>query len=246
MELAEYRRMAQAEDRHWWYRSARALLDDLLTARLPANGTYLDIGAGTGATGAWLADHGTLVAADFEPVALELHRERHPASRTVAADAQRLPFADASFDLVMEVTMLCHRSIVDPAVVVAEMARVARPGGLVLLWEPGVRRLARAHDRETHSARRFARADLVALVERCGLELDRATGAFSFLVPPAALKTLVEGEASASDLDRHVDGLRGALGGLASAERRVLRRVDLPAGLSVIAVARRSAAPERQ
>lgn len=239
MELAEYRRMADVEDAHWWYRSTRRLLQELLEDRLPAAGRFLDLGAGTGATGAWLTGHGRLVAADFEPVALELHRERHPDSAVVAADARHLPFADGAFDLVLCVTVLCHRSIASPADAVAEMARVVRPGGLVCLWEPGIRALRRAHDRVTHTGRRFARRDLAQLLAGSGLRLERATGAYSFLVPAAAAKTALERGRTASDLDRNPRGLGGALPAAASLERRLLRRVDLPAGLSVVAVGRR-------
>jgi SAM-dependent methyltransferase len=239
MELAEYRRMADVEDTHWWYRSTRRLLQELLADRLATNGRFLDVGAGTGATGAWLSTMGQLVAADFETVALALHRERHPSSVIVACDATELPFADSSFDAVLCVTVLCHRSIASPGAAVAEMARVVRPGGLLCLWEPGVRRIARAHDRVTHTGRRFSRRDLVELLTINGLRIERSTGAFSFLVPPAAAKALLERGETASDLDRHHDGLRGVLPAAASAERRILRRIDLPAGLSVVAIGRR-------
>lgn len=50
------------------------------------------------------------------------------------SDAQTLPFPDASFDLVTCQTVLIH--IADPRAVIAEMARVTRPGGLVLAAEP--------------------------------------------------------------------------------------------------------------
>jgi SAM-dependent methyltransferase len=238
VELAEYRRMADVEDRHWWYRSTRALLRELLEPILPGGGRFLDVGAGTGATGAWLAEHGQLVAADFEPTALELHRERHPSAGVVAADVRRLPFAPASFDAALCVTVLCHRSIPSPGDAVAELARVVRPGGVVCLWEPGVRRLRRAHDRVTHTGRRFSRADLAGLLVANGIRLERSTGAYTFLVPPAAVKAMLERGETSSDLDRNAGGLGGALGTAAAAERRLLRFVDLPAGLSVVAVGR--------
>ncbi len=239
MELAEYRRMAEAEDTHWWYGSTRALLQELLDDRLPAAGRFLDVGCGTGATGAWLATRGALIAADFEPLALTLHHERHPESQVVATDARMLPFPDAAFDAVLCVTMLCHRSIASPAAVVAELGRVVKPGGLLCLWEPGVRRLDRAHDRVTHTGRRFSRGDLVEMLARSGFDIERATGAYSFLVPPAALKAVVERGTTSSDLDRNAGGLGGTLRTLAAAERRLLRRVDLPTGLSVVAIGRR-------
>ena len=180
-----------------------------------------------------------MIATDFEPLALTLHRERHPDSAVVAADARALPFADASFDAVLCVTMLCHRSIESPPAVVAEMTRVLRPGGLLCLWEPGVERLWRAHDRVTHTGRRFSRRQLAALLTGNGLKIERTTGAYAFLVPPAAIKTLLERDRTSSDLDHHRSGLGGVLAGTARLERRLLRRVDLPWGLSVVAIGRR-------
>jgi SAM-dependent methyltransferase len=231
--------MADVEESHWWYRSTRSLLQELLDGHLPAGGRFLDVGCGTGATGAWLGERGRLVGVDFEPMALALHRERHPATVAVAADAAALPFADAAFDAALCVTLLYHRSIASPVQVVAELARVVRPGGLLCLWEPGVRRLRRAHDRETHTGRRFSRRDLAALLTANGIAVERATGAYSFLVPPAAAKKVLERGESSSDLDRNPGGLGGTLAAAASAERRVLRHVDLPAGLSVVAIGRR-------
>jgi SAM-dependent methyltransferase len=240
MELAEYRRMAEVEDVHWWYRSTRALLQQLLDGSTGSPGRFLDVGCGTGATGGWLAERGDLVAVDFEREALTLFGERHNSIGLVAADAGSLPLATGAFDVVVCVTVLCHRSIPDPSTVVRELARVVRPGGVLCLWEPGVKRLDRAHDRVTHTGRRFSRRELAGYVTAAGLTLERSTGAYSFLVPAAAAKTLVERGEVESDLDHHAGGLRGVLGGLASAERRVLRRVDLPFGLSVVAVGRKT------
>ena len=239
MELAEYRRMADVEDLHWWYRSTRALLQQLLAPSLASGGRFLDVGCGTGATGGWLGRRGDLVAVDFEVQALTLFGERHDSIGLLAADAGRLPLAADVFDAAICVTVLCHRSIADPAAVVRELARVVRPGGVLCLWEPGVKRLHRAHDRVTHTGRRFSRRALAGHVTAAGLTLERSTGAYSFLVPAAAAKALVERGEVKSDLDNNAGGLRGTLGGLASAERRLLRRVDLPFGLTVVAVGRK-------
>jgi ubiquinone/menaquinone biosynthesis C-methylase UbiE len=238
MELDEYRRMAEVEDTHWWYRSTRALLRQLLADHLPTGGRFLDVGAGTGATGAWLAEHGRLVSLDLEPTALSTHRARHPSDAVVCGSAAALPFADSMFDVVLCVTVLYHASVDGPDVAVREMTRVVRPDGVVCVVEPGVRRLRRAHDRVTHAERRFTRRDLADLLTANGLAVQRSTGAYAFLVPPAALKMLLERGDSASDLDRNRGGLLGLLPALASAERRVLRSLDLPAGLTVVAIGR--------
>lgn len=72
-----------------------------------------------------------LVATDFVVDALATYRALHPdVAQVVAADACRLPFADASFDVALCVTVLCHRSIGDPveavASSVASSSRAAR------------------------------------------------------------------------------------------------------------------------
>jgi len=239
MEHDEYDRMAAMADRHWWYRATRHALDDLLAPHLQPGGRVLDAGGGTGSTGSWLAAGHDLVALDPVAAALATYAGRAPGSHGVAGSLGALPFADASFDAVVCVTVLYHAAIDDPAAAVAELARVTRPGGVVVLWEPGVRRLRRAHDRVTHGARRFSRRDLARLAAGAGLEVERATGVYTFLVPPAAVKALVERGTTASDLDRADDGLHGVLPALARAERSLVRRVSLPFGLSVAVVARR-------
>jgi SAM-dependent methyltransferase len=249
VEADEYRRMAAAGDKHWWYDSTRHLLRQLLQPYLDAvvahrdDGLALDAGGGTGATGAWMSEQVTTVVADYETLALDVVRADHAAAlrgvRTVRADLNHLPFADDSFDIVLCVTALCHRMNPDPAAIVRDFARITRPGGVVCLMEPGVKRLWRGHDEVTHTARRFSVGDLRAMTVAAGLQIERATGAYSFLVPPAAMMQLVERGAPKSDVGRNESGLGGALAVLARAERRLLRRVDLPAGLSALALARK-------
>ncbi len=240
--------MAETEHTHWWYAATRALLAQELGPRLTVGGCFLDAGGGTGATGSWMASSGTLIAADLKPEALAMYLARHPdAAAGVASDLTRLPFADASFDAVLCVTVLYHSAITDPAGAVRELVRVTKPGGVVCLWEPGVRRLRRAHDRVTHGARRFSLGDLGRLAVDAGLTIERATGAHSFLVPPAAIKAVIERGESASDLANNQGGLGGLLGRAAAVERAVVRRVSLPVGLSVMVIGRREAtsAPRR-
>jgi SAM-dependent methyltransferase len=161
----------------------------------------------------------------------------------VRADLNHLPHRDGSFDVVICITVLYHRMIADPAAVAAELARVCKPGGVVCLMEPGVRRLRRPHDVVTHAARRFSRREMAALITGSGLQLVRSTGAYTFLVPPAAAMAVLRRGQSASDIDQHEGGLGGVLGGLARAERAVLRHVDVPFGLSVLAVGRKPGQP---
>jgi SAM-dependent methyltransferase len=244
MDSEEYRRMAAAGDRHWWYESTRRLLTQILEPHLgalggPGGAVVLDAGGGTGATGGWMTRDALVVLADYDTFALEVARDEHDPLRPVRADLNHLPFADHSFDAVLCVTALCHRMNPDPAALVADYARVVRPGGIVCLMEPGGKRLWRGHDEITHTGRRFSLRELRSMAEAAGLDVVRATGAYSFLVPPAFVMQLVERGQDNSDVGRNESGLHGALGMVAAAERRLLRRFDLPFGLSVLTVARK-------
>jgi hypothetical protein len=78
-----------------------------------------------------------------------------------------------------------------------------------------------------------------SMVRVAGLDLVRATGAYSFLVPPAAVMGVLERGKNKSDVGRNEGGLGGLLGQVARAERALLRKLDLPFGLSVIAIGRK-------
>jgi ubiquinone/menaquinone biosynthesis C-methylase UbiE len=93
----------------------------------------LDVGCGTGALTIALAPQvAEVVGLDRVPELLALARERAPANaRFVEGDATTLPFADGSFDLAGTLRTLHH--VHRPELVVAELARVVRPGGRVLV-----------------------------------------------------------------------------------------------------------------
>jgi ubiquinone/menaquinone biosynthesis C-methylase UbiE len=98
----------------------------------------LDVGSGDGRLAAALRRAGAEVTAlDADPRMLAAARTRADTERIslalVRGDAARLPFRDATFDLVTAVTLLCF--VPDARAVVAEMARVLEPGGRLVLGE---------------------------------------------------------------------------------------------------------------
>jgi SAM-dependent methyltransferase len=248
MEAAEYRRMAAVEKSHWWYIATRTLLRQFLLPEIvKSEGAsprrFLDAGCGTGATGAWLAEWGSVVALDHAPA----KRSRSTPRRIPKHNCFREISEPCNFPTRVWMPSCASRFFItrrstEPDKAVRELARVVRPGGLVCLLEPGVRQLRRGHDRETHAARRFSRGDLEQLALGAGLEIVRSTGAYSFLIPPAWVKSKLEQRQAHSDLASNASGLFGLLGILAWCERQLLRFISLPFGLSVLVIARRKTA----
>lgn len=92
----------------------------------------LDLAAGTAVSTVEIARHGAwCVAADFSLGMLR--KGKHRGVPMVAADALRLPFADGSFDAVTISFGL--RNFVDTVAAMAEIARVVRPGGRLVVCE---------------------------------------------------------------------------------------------------------------
>jgi ubiquinone/menaquinone biosynthesis C-methylase UbiE len=169
---------------------------------------------------------------------VRLANERHPEMRAQQADITALPFDDASFDVAIEITVLTV--VEDDRRAVAELSRVTRSGGCVLLLEPAIPRLRREHDAVQGTVRRYSLGRLRSLAADAGMTVARATHANSFLVAPAAGLALAQrlrprSGAPVSDLEQ--DRLGGVFGRLAAAERRLLARRDVPFGLSAIVVA---------
>lgn len=96
--------------------------------------TVLDLAAGTGTSSEPLADAGVhVVPCDLSTGMLGVGKRRRPDLPFVAGDALHLPFADASFDAVTISFGL--RNVPDPDAALAEMLRVTRPGGRLVVCE---------------------------------------------------------------------------------------------------------------
>ena len=98
--------------------------------------TVLDVATGTGAVARELIRQKrcNVVGVDVTPEMLaEARRRLGPSVRLVEASAERLPFADASFDALTFTYLL--RYVEDPAATLRELARVVRPRGTVASLE---------------------------------------------------------------------------------------------------------------
>lgn len=180
-----------------------------------------------------------LVGMDPAPEALGPAGHRRVATLARAA-LPDLPFAPACFDLALCVDVLYHRAVPDPSRALRALHDVLRPGGWVLLNVPAYAWLRAAHDEPIHTARRFTRGEVRALLAAAGLRPVRVTHWNSLLLPAIVPLRLASRGRGDSDLRHPPGALQHRIAAAALAvERRVLRHTDLPFGLSIFAAAQR-------
>ncbi|MEY8829756.1 class I SAM-dependent methyltransferase [Sedimentitalea sp. XS_ASV28] len=183
-----------------WRRSALGRITDALEERLlldrigPVRGlNVLDVGCGDGVLAIRLARSGALVTGVDASPEMIAAAERSAAEAGVAltllvADAEAMPFADASFDIVISVATLCFSD--DAERPMSEMARCLRGGGRFVLGELGrwnawaaLRRVkAWLGSPVWRSARFRNRSQLISLARATGFTDANVTGAIFY--PP--------------------------------------------------------------
>lgn len=120
----------------WWHLSAPS--PELLAAEtdgwLGEGGTAIDIGCGAGTEIAYLAGRGwRAVGVDLSKTPLNLARCEHPDVPVVQADVLSLPFPSGTFDVALDRGCFHYLGAVRWADYAAEIGRVLRPGGRLLL-----------------------------------------------------------------------------------------------------------------
>lgn len=187
-----------------------------------------------------LSERTRLVAVDIAPVDPRLGE----IALAAQADALALPFSGESFDAVFMFDVLEH--IEADASVLAEIRRVLRPGGKLLVTVPAFMFLFGLQDVVSEHKRRYRRGPLLDLMRGSGFDVRYATYFNTLLFPPIAAIRMarrvlpvkeVEGR---SDFDLRLPGpVETILEKLFSLERHAIDRARLPFGISILCAASR-------
>lgn len=246
MRPAEYEIMFRVEEAHWWYRALHRLVFDTLERELPDwhERTILDAGCGTGAILKQLGNPEKNIGVDLAPEVISFCHERG-LHNVRQADICALPFPDASFDAVICSSVLYHQWVKDVAGAIRELHRVLRVGGLLLVNVPAFQFLHSAHDDAVMTARRFRKNEIRALLLENGFAVQRLTYWTTLLFPLALLARSLGASKTGRDFpaDGKSFGFSNFLFAKAmSFELGLLKRISLPFGVALFAVAEKSRA----
>jgi SAM-dependent methyltransferase len=209
---------------------------------LPAGARVLDAGCGSGRTLQELVHYGEVSGIELNAEAAELARSRGHGEVQIGR-LEELPWPEGSFDLITCLDVVEH--VPDDVAALAELLRVCRPGGWLLVTVPAYQALWSLHDEANHHYRRYGRRSLRAAATTAGWHVERLSSFNSLLLAPAAAVRLAQRRLGAhngytNDLALGPAWLNDVLERPLALEASWLARGrTLPMGLSLLAVLRR-------
>src|SRR5207249_9835696 len=130
-----------------------------------------------------------VIGVDPEPLAVAAARRKVKAAQIIQAPAAEIDilFAPESFDLVTFFHVLYHRNTGSEDEIVAKVARLLKPGGILLVTEPAFRVLMRDHDIVDMGKTRYRLKDFRNVFEQHGLVYRSGRYFNSFAFPSCLL-----------------------------------------------------------
>ena len=239
----------RAEQRHFWYRGFRRFVRPLLErAASGAPGLrLLDCGCGTGANLKLLQEFGTAFGIDVTWRGLQFAHDRS-VPRIARATVARLPFSNSTIDIAVSFDVLYCLNDDDERSAIAEMHRVLRPGGALIVSAAALDMLKGDHSVLVSERRRYTRRRLADKLKTAGFRVDRITYTNASIFPITAgvraLQRLRGAKAEGGNRgDFYVPPapINALFSGALAVEARLIEAgINMPVGSSVLCLARKA------
>jgi SAM-dependent methyltransferase len=246
-----YAEYFKIEDKHWWFIGRRQIFLQILDKYLGRRGSartrrVLDVGCGTGTMIGHLARYGQAEGIDMDAAAVAFCHQRG-VTAVQQVTGLPLPFADGTFDLVTALDVLEH--IDDDRAMLRELYRILRPGGFFLLSVPAYPFLWGPQDDISNHKRRYVAPEIRERLTTTGFRVARLSYFNTLLFPIiAAVRVLRPYKPGSTDLKSDFTmtkpgPINTLLGRLFALEAPLVRRGNLPFGVSILCLAAKPKTP---
>jgi len=204
----------------------------------------LDCGCGTGHNLRWLGTKGSAVGVDLNWTGLGFAKSCG-AGAIAQATVADLPFADHTFDVVTSFDVIYSLEDGVETAAIAEMFRVLRPGGFLVLNVAAMEVLKGNHSVLANEVRRYSRATLGSRLDKAGFLIRRMSYTNATILPIVAAVRLAQRvsghEESHQEISIPAAPVNAALTAALALEAGLLRFVDMPFGSSLMTLAEKPA-----
>ncbi|MFH0771916.1 MAG: class I SAM-dependent methyltransferase [Candidatus Omnitrophota bacterium] len=243
MEPEVYQQFYELEKDHWWFRGMRYLCKKVIETYCKDEECehILDIGCGTGELTKSLEIFGNVFGADSSADALAFCKKRG-LYRLVRTSAECTGFKDNFFSLIVAFGLIEHLN--DDKLFLAEMRRILKDHGHLIILTSAFQFLWSSHDEIVHHKRRYTRGGLKKMMEGEGFRVNKISYINSFLFPAIAAVRFFQRRFDS--LNRSRENFLGITNvpplinsffyKILQAEAKILNYTDLPFGVGIISV----------
>ncbi len=239
------------EDNHWWFSSRTRALNAMMRPILPQSPDFklLDIGCGAGNMIHHLSKYGQVKGLEIDKRPVKKARERGYDVDQFDA-TQPMPFDEGTFDAITALDVIEHNE--DDMAILADSYRILKPGGHIIITVPAFMWLWTDNDDINAHVRRYTSGELKKKLGKTGFTINRVSYNNFFVFPLAATLLLLRRSKDTKQelASHHLDddeyqvemepaspSINSILTSVGKVEAGLIKRINLPVGTSLIAVA---------
>ena len=241
MDGEAYKEMIELQEKHWWFVARRDVIQSFMKLQMKESSTskVLEIGCGVGGNVDLLSQSGNYLGIDMHSPAIDYCSEKFPQFDFQCTRVEDIPqeFSSNKFDSIYILDVLEH--IDEQLAILKSTQNYLTQNGKILLTVPAFEFLWSPHDDFVHHVRRYTKNGLKETLEEAGYKVERISYFNSILFPLALIQRLsmrLLDKKLSTHLSTPPPVVNRFFQFIFAQEAWILKHINLPVGLSVIAV----------
>jgi SAM-dependent methyltransferase len=230
------------ENKHWWFISKRKIIKSFLSQQIKdkKNLKILDAGCGPGLMINELSTFGELSAMDISIDAIEFCKTKNKCDLRYGHLPDNVPFENNQFDAIICLDVIEH--IEQDKLAVKKLYDLLVPGGVLIVTVPALMLLWSQWDVLNEHKRRYNLNNFKSVLSLNNFEIKKISYYNSLLFIPVLIVRMLNNllkRKGGSDTNMPNSFLNFVLTKIFSSEEKILKYINFPIGVSLIAVARK-------
>ena len=184
---------------------------------------------------------GKVTGIDFSSEALYFAKKR--GIKVKKASVEKLPFKDNTFDVVISIDVLNHKSIKNDLTALSEIYRVLKPNGITIIRIPANSWMHLNHDRQVHMKYRINKNELLDKLLKSGFIVEKLSFINLVLFPLSLGRFIWEKTQKQKKVDSLISNVNPLINILLIKillfEAAVFKKINLPIGIGLMTVSRK-------